>query len=177
MKDEKDPLEEFFARFPRPRHVPRQQVARLLKQALDLFDKIPPSHLSSRQKKALSGYLFSEGLTLVLEVAEGLEEYRSCFPEIPTDPAELRDGLHCAGHWLSLREIGRTLMTLADEHYTFEKATQVRTALEILRHVRADRGKLYPGPKDKERARAMEHAEDTLAAYRQRVSRKAKKKK
>lgn len=176
MKEDRDPLQDLFDRIPRPRSVPGALIAGLVRKAVSLFDGVPASHVSGDRKRQLSGYLFWEGPTIVREVADGLAGHRSCFPEIPNSPAEMREGLRRAVGWLSLREFGRMLVRISEEHYAFEMATQVRTALQILRHVRADRGKLYPGPRDKERAQAMSPAEDTLASYRRRVSRRSKKK-
>ncbi len=153
----------------RPGVLSRTVLERMLGMALRMmreFHHLPA--LGAKQKQAIGGYLFWEGHTLVEEVARGLRQFRDRFPELHVDPDEMEEGLRRAGFFNSLRQFALQLYRFADDMAGVEVATQVRTALAVMRHVRADRQRLFPGPRDADRAEAMRAAEETLAYYHRR---------
>ncbi len=103
------------------------------------------------------------------QVADVLERHSAYFPELKVDPADMRDGVRRASRWLSVRAFGELLVRVADEQHLVELAAQVKLALSIVTHVRADSQHLFPVPHAIEREEAMHLAEWTLGARQRRI--------
>ena len=138
------------------------ELARMFAAFVQIGSRIPAIELSSGARMTYSANLFIEGPRLVQTTAQCLEDNRALFPDIPTDPADLRTYVQRALGFSQLRDLFLLYAQRARDCYIHDQCLAVQQSMDVLRHVRADGTRVFPMDNAEDRAHAMAPAEGVL---------------
>src|SRR5258708_661031 len=127
--------------------------------------------MSSGGPRVRSGRLFEEGPALVRRTAWALRDQPGLYADIPVDPDKLDRQQDRAAAWLKLHRLFTMLARRAADCFLQDQSEAITTCMGVVNHVRADRARTYPHPRQRERALGMALPEQVLADRHQRKGR------